>query len=199
MDIRPITKEALKPIYHNHMVNDFPADELKPWSAIHALYDRGIYESYGLYDGSELLAYACLTRQQDEAWYLLDYYAVCAQYRSHGYGSQFITMLWQACQHLQGIFVEIEQIDQANDQDERAIRERRRNFYLRNGLKTTSIRTQLFGVHYEMLYMPCATLQPEDQTLLGELTKIYQTIVPAQLYQQNVQLTLQNTPQVTEK
>ena len=111
MEIKLITREALKPIYEEHMTKDFPADELKPWAAINALYDRGVYQSYGLYEGDELLGYACLTKQSEADWLLLDYYAICAQYRSHGYGSQFITKLWEALKDKQGIFVESEQID----------------------------------------------------------------------------------------
>ena len=190
MEIREISREALKPIYDDHMVQDFPADELKPWPAIAALYDLGVYRSYGLYEGEELLAYACLTRQKDEAWLLLDYYAVCAAYRSQGYGSQFLTKLWQSLRDTQGIFVEIELVESAKDEAERQIRLRRRQFYLRNGLTATQMRTRLFGVDYEMLFMPCAGPKLDDQALLDELRKIYQTILPPQAFDKFVQLSL---------
>lgn len=190
MEIKEISREALKPIYDKHMVQDFPADELKPWVAIEALYDHGVYRSYGLYEDEELLAYACLTRQKDEAWLLLDYYAVCAAYRSHGYGSQFITMLWESLKEVQGIFVEIELIGSAKDETERQVRNRRRKFYLRNGLTATQMRTRLFGVDYEMLFMPCAGPQLDDAALLEELRKVYQTMLPAKVFDQFVQLSL---------
>lgn len=190
MEIREISREALKPIYDEHMVQDFPADELKPWAAIEALYDQGVYKSYGLYDGEALLAYACFTRQTEEAWLLLDYYAVCAAYRSHGYGSQFITKLWQSLQDVQAIFVEIELIESAKDEAERQTRTRRRQFYLRNGLTATKIRTRLFGVDYEMLLMPCAAPKLDDAALLEELRKIYQTMLPPKAFAKFVQLSL---------
>ena len=190
MEIREISREALKPIYDQHMKNDFPADELKPWAAISALYDRGVYQSLGLYEGEELLAYACLTRQAEAAWLLLDYYAVCAAYRSHGYGSQFLTMLWDSLRDTQGIFVEIELITSAKDDDERQIRTRRRQFYLRNGLTATRMRTKLFGVDYEMLFMPCQGPELGDEALLKELAKVYQTMLPEKAFEQFVQLSL---------
>ncbi len=190
MEIKLITREALKPIYEEHMTKDFPADELKPWAAINALYDRGVYQSYGLYEGDELLGYACLTKQAEADWLLLDYYAICAQYRSHGYGSQFITKLWEALKDKQGIFVEIEQIDCAKDEAEREIRTRRRQFYLRNNLQPTQMRTTLFGVAYEMLFMPCAGPMLDDEALLQELRKVYQTMLPPKAFDAFVQLSL---------
>ena len=190
MEIREISREALKPIYDQHMVQDFPADELKPWTAIEALYERGVYRGYGLYDGDELLAYACFTRQAEDNWLLLDYYAVCAAYRSHGYGSQFLTKLWQSLQDVQGIFVEIELIESAKDEAERQIRTRRRQFYLRNGLTATKMRTNLFGVDYEMLLMPCAAPQLDDAVLLVELRKVYQTMLPPAAMEKFVHLSL---------
>ncbi len=190
MEIKLISREALKMIYEEHMVLDFPADELKPWAAISALYDRGVYQSYGLYDGEALLGYACLTKQAEADWLLLDYYAICAKYRSHGYGSQFITKLWEALKDKQGIFVEIELIACAKDEAEREIRTRRRQFYLRNGLVATRMRTRLFGVDYEMLFMPCAAPALSDEALLKELCKVYQTMLPPKVFDAYVKLEL---------
>ena len=190
MEIKLISREALKMIYEEHMVVDFPADELKPWAAINALYDRGVYQSYGLYEGEALLGYACLTKQAEADWLLLDYYAICAKYRSHGYGSQFITKLWEALKDKQGIFVEIELIACAKDDAEREIRTRRRQFYLRNGLEATRMRTKLFGVDYEMLFMPCAGPALSDEALLKELCKVYQTMLPPKAFDAYVKLEL---------
>lgn len=190
MEIRLLSREDLRKIYDGYMVEDFPADELKPWSAIEAMYDRDIYQSYGLYDGQNLLAYACFTGQTKERWLLLDYYAVCAPYRSHGYGSQFLTGLWQTLRNVQGIFVEIEWVDAASNEDERQTRSRRKNFYLRNGLKTTTIRSKLFGVDYEILLMPGIASDLTDAELLEELAKVYQAMFPGRAMDTFVQLTL---------
>ena len=40
MEIREISREALKPIYDQHMVQDFPADELNTRTDIEEVYDR---------------------------------------------------------------------------------------------------------------------------------------------------------------
>lgn len=194
MELCLLNRENVKTIYDSHMVRDFPDDELKPWAAINTLYDKGIYQCYGLYDGGQLLAYACFTGQAGGTWLLLDYYAVCSGYRERGYGSKFLNALWQTLQNVRGIFVEIELVDCAADEEDRCTRERRRNFYLRGGLRATAIRNRLFGVDYEVLLMPCAGQELDeelsDRELLAEMTRIYQTIMPDKAFADFVELTL---------
>ena len=82
MELKQLTKEEVKIIYIEHMVMDFPQEELKPIDAIERLIERKIYKCYGLYDNRELLAYAFFNTSK--SYLLLDYYSVCEKYRSKG-------------------------------------------------------------------------------------------------------------------
>ena len=49
--------------------------------------------------------------------------------------------------------LEIENPDFAKDEEERALRERRRQFYLRNGIVDTGVNIELAGVEYRIMEM----------------------------------------------
>lgn len=185
LKMKSLSPEAITMIYHTHMENDFPADELKPLTSILNLISQRLYEGFGLFEGTKLRAYAFLAHQEGGNVLLLDYLAVCEGFRGQDYGSQFLKMLKNHCTDFKGILIEIESLRTAKDEADLKIRTKRLAFYERNGLVQTGVTANCFGVEFTIFYLP---IVPEwDYNFIYEnLDEIYLTLFPGNLYTQNV-------------
>lgn len=178
MQLRQLIKEEIKKIYSEHMVIDFPKEELKPFDAIERLMGRKIYKCYGLYDNEELLAYAFFNTSN--SYLLLDYFSVCKKYRSKGIGSKFFSLLKEECKDHDGIIVEVEDLESANTQTEKIIRQRRIDFYMKNGMKMTNVLCELFNVNYSIMCI--SKTEFDDSIICDEIKNIYKEMVPVKFY-----------------
>ena len=182
MKLKQLIKEEVKNIYNDHMVKDFPKEELKPIDAIERLISRKIYKCYGLYDNEELLAYAFFNTSK--SYLLLDYYSVCGKYRSNGIGSKFFSILKEECKNYNGIIVEVEDIESADTEAEKIIRQRRIDFYIKNGMKMTNVLCELFNVNYSIMCI--SKVEFDDSIIADEIKNIYKEMVPDKFYSKYV-------------
>ena len=83
------------------------------------------------------------------------------------------------------MFFEVERPDEAPGMDERNTRERRVSFYRKNGLRDTEIRSRVFGVGYQIMYLPCRENVP-DPELKPELNRLYHKMFPTEVYRRQV-------------
>lgn len=185
LSLRLLNKEEVENIYHTHMVNDFPKAELKPLKGIMELIDENIYDCFGLFEADVLKAYGYFGGQ-GVSWRLLDYYAVCVPFRGKGYGSQFLRLLLREYQNCQGIFVEIESLNDTVEEAEQLKRRRRKKFYNRNGFSDSGLYCRLFGVGYDILYYAAGETTVSAAEAEKQLAKIYQLFLPQNIYQENV-------------
>jgi GNAT superfamily N-acetyltransferase len=203
LSVKPLSPAEIKYIYEKHMTVDFPANELKPLSAIEHLLKKGRYLAYGLFDDDSIRAYAFFAAAGKSRSLLLDYFAVKASGRSRGFGSKFLRMLKNeivtAYPGVNSVIAEVERVRFAPDELERITRERRIAFYKRNGFKGTRIKSLLFGVDYSILYWPllqdsCATATGTDTAdycdagILQQLELIYLEMLPIKIVRQHVKL-----------
>ncbi|WP_167954912.1 GNAT family N-acetyltransferase [Anaerosporobacter faecicola] len=165
-------KEQVKDLYEQHMIVDFPQSELKTLDQIMSYLDLGIYTIYGLYEKEELLAYAMFMLQEKKEFQLLDYYACNRKYRGRGYGSYLLQELSKVDQTSKGYLIEVESVRTAANEEERMIRERRIHFYEKNGLRRTSLRTNVYGVEFDILYLPIQW-DGEDTVLQAAIEELY--------------------------
>lgn len=172
---RMLSEEELTHLYEAHMRRDFPADELKPLSALLTMMGRGEYEPYGLFQDGELLAYALYWRVPGESYVMLDYFAVMPEIRNQGTGSELLRdMLERFCKDGGGVFGEVE-IPETGDEAVDTLRRRRLGFYARAGLRQMGFRTCIFGVPYLVLaYGP----EISDEALMEVTRKLYREAFP---------------------
>lgn len=135
----------------------FPKEEKKPFSIIMQKQKEGIVEILCIEDNAIdneepiFLGLAITILYKD--YVLLDYFAIEPSQRGSGVGSQVIKLLRERYSQ-KNIFLEIENttpIFQKVSQEELAIRNRRKAFYMRNGLTPMDYYIDLFGV--EMIIM----------------------------------------------
>ncbi|MCM1257876.1 MAG: GNAT family N-acetyltransferase [Roseburia sp.] len=157
--IKQLSWEEIRRLYDANMQQDFPIQEIKSFDMIEDLHRRGLNKSYGLWKGNEteLSAYAIFERAYQGNVWLLDYFAVDRKKRGTGLGSIFLDQMVAVLKEtaVDAVFLEIERIEKAEDEKQRLVRERRKNFYLKNGLIETKVFTVADGgMDYEILCLP---------------------------------------------
>lgn len=185
---RLLSPEQVTDIFDTHMGRDFPPAEVKPLAVLHDLTERGVYAPYGWFDeAGALVAYTFFVRAPRGQVLLLDYFAVCSDFRNHGYGSQCLAQMKRLCQGALGVLAEVEDPAQSRRAEEETTRRRRVAFYQRNGMRETTVRSVLFGVPYVLHYGPFAA-DVDDGELARELEAIYHTLFPQSIYEAQVKL-----------
>ncbi|WP_041140271.1 N-acetyltransferase [Beduini massiliensis] len=185
MELRLLEPNTIKTIFHQHIVNDFPVAETRPLKNMMQLYHTQHYKGYGLYEQDQLLGYAFFAGDQSQDVLLLDYFAVIQNKRSFGYGSQFLQLLKKEM-HGNLIIAEVESIESTPNIEEKQLRHRRIQFYLRNHFKQSSLNCRLFGVHYSLLYL--SDQQIDDDTLYDYIKVLYHSIFNPLIYKMFVKL-----------
>lgn len=167
METQQITDfSTVEHIYKTRMKHDFTPNELKPLSVILRAWNRNAYECYALREEEEVLGYAFFVREGSN--YLFDYFAIEKHHRNSGLGSFFLKQLADCFRDAECIVVEVEDPDKANSKEEKMLRERRLQFYLRNGYRKKDVTSKVFGADYRILEIPT-----REEHTAKELIKIY--------------------------
>ncbi len=161
-----LTNEQIVSVYNEHMIEDFPPDELKSLEQIQGALELGRYACYGLYADGELAGYVFLERLNND--YLVDYIATFPQKRNGGLGTELLAILRDALKDSDSVIGEVEDPEFAATEEERSLQTRRLGFYLRNGILDTGVRAVCFGVHYRILTFPT-----KKQHSMDEIRELY--------------------------
>ena len=180
MEVQQISDiEQIKEIYQTRMQEDFPANELFPFSAMRRLWTEGKYQGYGLFEDNSLFGYALffIMRSGDQNDYLLDYLAVAKEHRDKGLGSFFLQELLKLLNDASCIIIEAEDPDKAENNKDRVIREKRIEFYLKNGCTQTAVISNVDGADYRLLEL--RTDHPHSSEMIKVIyTRIYEHMAP---------------------
>ena len=182
MEIRKLSLEQMREIYDLKMTEDFPDNERRPFSGIAALFKKGEYEGWGLYEEEALLAYAFLVREiwRDKPCCLMDYIAVGRERRGSGIGTCLLRELAGALKGAGCVFTEVENPDYAKSPEEKEEMERRLRFYLGNGFRDTGAGEWLYHVEYRLLELPLSWAHTREE-ILDAAEYFYRRMLPAHL------------------
>lgn len=160
------------------MQQDFPPSELRPFSSMEYLTERGLYRGYVSRENTRQLGYALFVFNQGAA--LLDYYAVNSSLRGQGIGSKFLSSLRELSGEFGApfILIEVESVESAETPEQIEERERRIRFYKHCGCVATKVYSFLFGVEYQIMILPLSADLPANNEVLSALEGIYRLIVP---------------------
>lgn len=180
-------------IYEKWIHRHFPQDEIKPLKSIYRMWDMGCYSAVGIYtepedDGvPDFVGYAFFVSAPDSSQILLDYLAVVEKYRSHGIGSVFLKQAKEILPEYKGILIETEDVEFAENEEERRVRDKRDSFYERNGALRTGVKGEVYGVRYAIWDFPLKEAAKSDECR-ENLEKIYKIIVPGEKYEKHVKI-----------
>ena len=122
-ELRLLTARQLRQVYRERVRSDFPPSERRPLASMERLRAAGVYDTWGMYEGEELLAYAFLWRSEAYGVALLDYLAVCREGRGRGTGTLALSLL-QARYGGCSLLVEAEAQEESAPPEENALRVR---------------------------------------------------------------------------
>jgi GNAT superfamily N-acetyltransferase len=146
--------DQLSAIYRKHIISDFPRAERRPLKSMEALFKKDQYNCLMLMEEGELLSYATFLHSKNIGCVLLDLYAVLEGRRGEGIGSHFLELMTLGWKDKDGIIIESELPSKAADADDFETRTRRIAFYEKNGAQAHSRGWHLFGVDYNLLWLP---------------------------------------------
>ncbi len=177
MEIVKLGLSEMRALYGTRMKEDFPPSELRPWRSMETLTQQGNYLCFGAQEGERVLAYAAFARCPGAA--LLDYYAVDAALRGQGIGQKFLGGLGDKGRDFGVPFVllEVESVETAQSPQEEETRRRRIRFYEHCGCGKSGVYTHLFGVEYQIMYLPLEEGRPQDGDVQAAMEEIYRMIV----------------------
>lgn len=190
--IRTLSPEETLTIYRDIAPAHFPDDELKPLSAIELLYQLNAYFALGLFKVSDeepfsaphgqfraaseqLLGYALFLTPPGLDTVLLDYYAILEEYRDLGLGSFFLQGIKEFVKDRTGILIETEDPAYAENEEERLLRDRRNAFYYKNGAHRTNVTCTLFGVPFQIQFLPTGAPNSPQQLFPAEENSVQNT------------------------
>lgn len=124
----------------------FPRVERKPFSRILRNCRKGRMEVLAIWENLSFVGFFVTALCGELV--LIDYFAVAEGKRNQGIGGKALCLLQQQYP-AKKIFLEIERTDEKATNA--AQREKRKNFYLENGMKETGMIWSLFGVPMEIL------------------------------------------------
>lgn len=130
----------------------FPKSEKKPISLLKDLYRKGYAKFYCIEDEKKHFLGILWMLQVGEIA-MIDYFAICEKYRSCGIGAQ-VLKLAQEMFGEQKLLLEIEDttgIEKDCSNLNEVNKLKRKEFYLRNGMRPMDYRVCLFGVNMEIL------------------------------------------------
>lgn len=188
--IKPLDRVEVSRIYESFMQEDFSKNQLKPLARILEMLDQGIYECIGLFADSRMLSYAFFVKQNETGYYLLDYLAVHKEQRSKGYGSIFMKEMRRYFKVCNGIFIECSSVSSLAEWTEEnhktaMLRSKRIKFYCSSGAVMTKVKSELFGVDYNILYYP---LLETDVSVYNEMKAIYRLMFPESFWGTQVKI-----------
>ena len=146
MKIIKATDEHRLQLIENLYMRAFPKAERKPFQLMVKKQAEGTMELLSIEEENQFLGLAIFAHDKDIA--LLDYFAISDEIRGQGIGSRAIKAL-QKIYAGKRFVLEIETTKKPCTDLE--MRNKRKGFYLRNGLHTMDFDVMLFGVEMEML------------------------------------------------
>lgn len=144
--VKALTKERQDRIYRLYLTA-FPKSEQKPFRILVDKQEEGIVDLLSIEEDGRFLGLAIMVRYLDMV--LLDYLAIDDGVRNGGYGSLTLQALLESYSGLRMIL----EIDSTREEQaaDLAVRVRRKEFYLRNGLTELPYQVNLWGNQMEML------------------------------------------------
>lgn len=161
-------KEFKKTIYGEYK-KLFPIIERKPYGYIKKQYELKITEILKIVECDKFIGFMIITTMDSSKYVYLEYFAILPQYQGNGYGTKAIKLLKEKYKDYNGIFVEIEKVE--NDKD--ITKSRRAKFYELLGFYKLSFDIVLYTVLYTPYVLQISNKKEDDMRIIEEIFSIY--------------------------
>ncbi|WP_024832341.1 GNAT family N-acetyltransferase [Ruminiclostridium josui] len=164
-DVRPVNLHEVRDLYIN-IVNDFAQGEYPPYEDLYKQLEKGIQKGFVLVNDQKDVAYSICTVDSTDSFVLISLLAVYTKYRGKGFGTKFIEILKNRYCDKRSIIVEVEKPEDALEQKERDIREKRIKFYEKAGfILLPDIDYAIWDIPMYLMILPNETLQIDANSI----------------------------------
>ena len=147
----------------------FPKDEQIPWDDLMRLVEEMPLDFTAYYDGEEFIGFTIVYPRKSFNWYW--YFAVREELRGKGYGQQILSQLTERYKG-QTCVLDMESPTQVCDN--LVQRQRRHQFYLRNGFRDTNIYRTYNDITMTIMMMGEGTFTMQDwDDIIHELQQFW--------------------------
>lgn len=159
LQIRKITSKSIDVNKVDELNNEaFPKEERIPIKEVLKYADKGDMDCLVFYDGSLFVGFAIVMNAQSFVY--MSFFAIHGNLRGKGYGSAVLNLLKKYYDNKQ-LVLDIEPVEE-NAENFRQ-RERRKSFYLRNGLLSSGFYWSYSGMTFELL---CSSLPFDERKFI---------------------------------
>ena len=145
ISIKDFKKELFK-----EYKNLFPAKERKPYFILKDQVKKNVCDILKIVNDSETVGFFILINVNNHI--LIDYFGIFEKFQSQKFGSKALEKLHEKYENSDGIFIEIEKLNEGKTKEDNIQRQRRFNFYDRLGYTPLNFDFIVFGVKF----MPCS-------------------------------------------
>lgn len=169
--LKRLNNEDVVNLYNNHIEHDFPKSERQPCSSLLESIEAGVQDALIYLENGVEMAY-CIVAKIGE-YFLIPLLAVFEEYRGCGIGSKMIAELKEYYTCNLGVIVEVEKPENAENDAERRLRERRISFYERAGFMIfRDIDYCIWGIPFYLMVYGKKKM-PVAEELVNQMKMIY--------------------------
>lgn len=182
--LRRVKKEELDQLYTTRMEEDFPSAERPSLPAMQRHLREDLQEIWIMadQDGEEVAYAACA---QARGIVLVTLLAVFAEHRGGGHGTTLLELLQAHYAAERAVLLEVEDPQEAADEEDLLIRQRRIAFYERNGYRMLSgIDHVSFGIRLLLMALPLEdSFENIRRTAVEDVREVYHIILPPERWE----------------
>ncbi len=157
--------ERIKQLYQTA----FPEDEQIPWEDLVLLIEEMRLDFTAYYEGEDFIGFTIVFPHEPFNWYW--YFAVLPEQRGKGKGQEILTTL---IEKYKGTTCVLDMESPKQECNNKAQRERRHKFYLRNGFRDTNLYKKFDAVEMTIMMMGEGTFSMQDwDDIVSELRKYW--------------------------
>ena len=186
MKLKDISIDKFEKEVYKYYLAIFPDDERKPLELLHSSYEKHYTKIIEILYKNEIIGFMILNKVKDMGYAVLDYFAILPQYRNNKFGTKALQMLLEQERNNSGILVEIEKVGLGKDTEENLLREKRKNFYEKEGFRKLNFELFLFGVVYTPYLF--SNIKDNEDIIIGEILNIYESISGKERIKQNCKI-----------
>lgn len=186
MKLKDIDIDKFKKEVYSYYLEIFPEDERKPLELLHLSYEKHYTKIIEILYKDEIIGFMILNRVKNKGYAVLDYFAILPQYRNNKFGTKALQILLEQEKENRGVFIEIEKVGLGKDTEENLLREKRKNFYEKVGLKKLNFDLFLFDVIYTPYLF--SDVNDNENIIIGEILNIYEAISGKERIEQNCKI-----------
>ena len=159
----------LKHIYKSIEL-DFAEGEYAPYDILAKQIEKGVQKGHIFHNGEKDVAYSICADACSNGYILISFLSVYKEFRGNGLGSIFLEELIRRYSMNQGIIVEVEKPENSRSDKERALCEKRIQFYQNAGFYLIpDIDYSIWDVPMHLMVLPLKASMPTPNEMIGQI------------------------------